>query len=188
MFCGRRGWRRGVGPANRGLRPGKESGSVRRALASGRLAHRRPPPARAAGIVRGPPYRCSRRPDAFRALLFSQTLTRPPSRRSGRFWSSTTAACWSPTRAAASRRSSAVRVPARVARSRTVKRLRFSAVGFGDAALLARSPPPARCVLRSGARRWASARVALRLSVLERLTVFVVLCMYGVQVRDQVLI
>ena len=50
-----------------------------------------------------------------------QTSTRPPRRRSRRSCRRTTAHCWSPTPAAASRRSSAVRAPARGAKSRTVK-------------------------------------------------------------------
>ena len=50
-----------------------------------------------------------------------QTSTRPPRRRSRRSCRRTTARCWSPTPAAASRRSSAVRAPARGAKSRTVK-------------------------------------------------------------------
>ena len=53
--------------------------------------------------------------------LRSQTSMRPRRRRSRRSSRRTTAACSSPTRAAASRRSSVDQVPARAARSRTVR-------------------------------------------------------------------
>jgi hypothetical protein len=53
-----------------------------------------------------------------------QTLTRPRRRRSRRSSPRTTAACSLPTRAAASRRNSVDRVPARAARSRTVRSVR----------------------------------------------------------------
>ena len=113
------------------------------------------------GLVRwhaGPPLPLPADP---RRVPAWQTSMRPPSRRSGRFWCSTTAACWSPTPAAASRRSSAVRVPARAARSRTVK-LCCLRTGLGVCSVLRASfAALARACVGGGSHKLGGGRLQL---------------------------